>query len=159
MIILDVEASGLSEESYPIQVALLDSETGDSLMFYIKPTDDWIYWNEEAEEIHNITQKLLSDIGIDVDEAVTRITEFMVEKKESTMYCDAPDYDGFWLKRLFDAAFSVEVQFNMDHVVGICEYKEEAEQILEIMAQQNRPHDALDDCKLIWAAVKEIMYS
>jgi hypothetical protein len=158
MIILDIEASGLSEESYPIQLALLDSDTGDSLMFYIKPAEDWIHWDETAQDIHNITKHLLDNVGIDVDDAVKRIIEFMTDKGENTMYCDAPNYDGFWLSRLFDAAYPVEVHYRVDHVISICDSKEEADQILDIMSKQDRPHDALEDCELIWDAVKEVMY-
>ena len=158
MIILDVEASGLHDESYPIQVALYDSESGDSESFYIKPAESWVYWDEEAQTIHNIPRKLLDDVGISLDESVKRICDFMAQKNETVMYCDAPDFDGFWLNRLFTEVDYGDANLSIDNVLSICDHKEEIDQIIDIMRKQNRPHDALDDCKMIWEAVREVMF-
>lgn len=156
MIIFDIEASGLSGDSYPIQIALYDPERNETLVEYIRPHDTWTYWDDVAEDIHKIPLQLLYDVGKPIDEVVTNIIEFMKQSNTHQLYCDAPDFDGFWLSRLYDAStvdgntWPVEVL----HVLNLCQYEEEARHLIHIMQDQDRPHDALEDCKMIWDAVK-----
>ncbi|MEH6628750.1 MAG: hypothetical protein V7739_20100 [Motiliproteus sp.] len=55
MIIVDIEASGLSPDSYPIEIAWVDTRTDACDAFLINPETaccDWDYWNYDAEKIH-----------------------------------------------------------------------------------------------------------
>lgn len=98
---IDVEASGLKQpESYPIEVGWADS-LGNSESFLIRPLPHWTYWDEAAEELHSITREQLWEEGIPVDEAAWRLDAMLGVE---SVYCDALDYDGFWLGQLFRAA-------------------------------------------------------
>lgn len=97
----DVEASGLKRpESYPIEVGWADS-LGNSESFLIRPLPHWTYWDEAAEKLHGISREQLWEEGIPVDEAAWRLDAMLGVE---TAYCDALDYDGFWLGQLFRAA-------------------------------------------------------
>lgn len=156
MIILDVEASGLHEDSYPIQIAWINTDTDEEDSFYIKPEEDWTYWDINAEDIHNIPRKLLDDVGLPVDLAVKRLITGV--GKDVDIFTDAPDFDGFWLGRLFNSVLmDPEVKIRLHTVYEVCKYQEDFYALQEIMHNQERPHDALEDCRMIWDAVKQII--
>ncbi len=58
-------------------------------------------WDKRAERLHGITPKMLSDMGLGAAAACDRVSAAL---DGATVYSDAPDWDGFWLMRLFDAA-------------------------------------------------------
>lgn len=98
---IDVEASGLKRpESYPIEVGWADT-LGNSASFLIRPLPHWTYWDEAAEALHGISHEQLWEEGIPVDEAAWRLDAMLGVE---SVYCDALDYDGFWLGQLFRAA-------------------------------------------------------
>lgn len=103
MIILDVEASGLGDDSYPIEVAWqhrLNPSLFDS--FLIKPAPPWQHWDAYAEEqIHHISRDMLASDGIAVVEAATRLNASL---RGQTVYTDAPSYDRRWIATLFRTA-------------------------------------------------------
>ncbi len=59
------------------------------------------HWDPKAERLHGVTPKMLSDLGVDVAQACDRLSAAL---EGCSVYSDAPDWDGFWLMRLFDAA-------------------------------------------------------
>lgn len=59
------------------------------------------YWDPKAERLHGISPKMLSDHGINPATACDRISAAL---DRCAVYSDAPDWDGFWLMRLFEAA-------------------------------------------------------
>lgn len=103
MIVLDIEASGLALESFPIEIAWQnrnDSNIYDC--FLIKPAADWTYWDQYAQEsIHGISRELLELEGISVLEAANRLNTAL---NGNTVYTDAPEYDRGWLAKLFSKA-------------------------------------------------------
>lgn len=103
MIIFDVEASGLSTESYPIEIAWQGSEKPDRFdSFLIKPATSWTYWDTYAEsDIHHISREMLDIDGILIEEACNRLNTNLSGK---TIYSDAIDYDQLWVKQLFVCA-------------------------------------------------------
>lgn len=124
MIILDIEASGLAPQSYPIEIAwqhrfnptLFDS-------FLIKPADRWVFWDQYAEDhIHHISRLLLEAKGISVFEAAERLNAALRDKQ---VYVDAPDYDRRWMAELFRAA-GVEKQFELQSVYSLVSPSKEA---------------------------------
>jgi len=152
MVILDIEASGLHDDSYPIQVAWLNPKTGEEDSFYITPEDEWTYWDENAEEIHKIPRERLYQEGIPADLAVRRILNKLGD--DIIVYSDAPEFDGFWLSRLFETVeLEPHVNVNVHGVHTLCETHAQLEAMITIMMHQKRSHDALDDCRKIWEAV------
>jgi hypothetical protein len=100
MIVLDVEASGLGERSYPIEIAWQDSTNKNSYdTFLIRPDKTWNYWDEIAESsVHNISRIELSIEGITISEASRRLNAALAGK---TVYSDASRLDQKWILTLF----------------------------------------------------------
>ncbi len=98
---IDLEASGLSARSWPIEVGWCFANGGVKAML-IKPAPEWSLddWSLEAEALHGISQKMLMDEGVEPKEACERLNSALAGK---IIYSDAPDWDGFWLYRLFQA--------------------------------------------------------
>ena len=55
---IDVEASGFGAGSYPIEVGLAMT-SGQMHCTLIRPEDNWLHWNVEAESLHGITRDIL----------------------------------------------------------------------------------------------------
>ncbi|SEP83751.1 hypothetical protein SAMN05421693_107102 [Ectothiorhodospira magna] len=96
---LDFEASSLSEQSYPVQVAWSDGE-GQVECWLIRPADDWRDWCEGAEEIHGITRESIEDEGQDIAWVCRRMNQALAGK---VVFTDGVHLDRFWLRRLFVA--------------------------------------------------------
>jgi hypothetical protein len=146
MIILDIEASGLNLESYPIEIAwqhrsnpkLLDS-------FFIRPAPEWTYWDQYAEDhIHHISRSTIQAEGIDVYAAATRLNDALGEYE---VYSDSPEYDGRWLGRLFRAA-QIEKRFRLLSVYSLIDPSKEVS-FQHRYAQSEIQHRALSDVKNI----------
>jgi hypothetical protein len=100
LVFLDFEASSLSNQSYPVEVAWV-FEDGCSRSFLIRPAPDWTDWSSEAEAIHGISREILEKEGV----AVSLIAEEMVETLSNhDLYASAPSWDGKWLSTLLRAA-------------------------------------------------------
>lgn len=101
LVFIDVEASGLHHGSYPIEVGWcgLDLQPNS---FLIKPAPDWTEreWSGQAERIHGIARSTCVRDGIDVWDAARRLNAALGDK---VILSDAPEFDGKWLLRLFDA--------------------------------------------------------
>ncbi|TAN58924.1 MAG: hypothetical protein EPN20_15730 [Magnetospirillum sp.] len=100
LLFVDVEASGLAPESYPIEVgwADLDGKTGSIL---IRPALGWTHWDSDAELMHCISRARLAEKGTDPTVAAKHVAEIF---KDRTLISDSPDYDGRWLAKLFGVA-------------------------------------------------------
>lgn len=108
-IFIDLESSGLSlNASYPIQVAFND-EQGNVECHFIRPLDEWTYWDRQAEETHRIRRDTLFEQGKDVRWIASRLNLRLAGKR---VYSDAVGYDRQWLDTLFDAA-SIERKFKL----------------------------------------------
>lgn len=69
----------------------------------IKPAEHWsdAAWDPDAEALHRLSRTKLDKKGL----APTKVCEAMnAALAGAAVYSDAPDWDGFWLYRLFDAA-------------------------------------------------------
>jgi len=98
---IDFEASSLTANSYPIEVAWTDS-AGEIETHLISPKEcaDWTDWNEESAWIHKIRHCQLLEDG----KTISWMCDFLTEKlANQTLYSDAPKHDTFWLYRLFEA--------------------------------------------------------
>lgn len=99
---VDVEASGLGPHSWPIEVGwAFASETPRSML--IKPADNWSMtaWEKAAESLHRLSPMQLLAEGHSPIETALVLNAALAE---ADVYSDAPDYDSFWLFRLYDAA-------------------------------------------------------
>lgn len=100
-IFFDVEASGLGDLSYPIEVGWV-SDSGACDSFLIKPCEAWrteMAWDVFAEQkIHHISQKELAEDGVDIITAATRLNESL---KGKLVLSDMLLLDAEWLKKLF----------------------------------------------------------
>jgi hypothetical protein len=152
MIILDCEASGLHPDSYPVEVAWYDFETGEQDSFLIKPADHWNYWDTNAEEIHGLNQGQLVTDGLSVFHATMRLRKALADK---AVYSDAPGYDDFWLQVLFEAC-DEDVPFPVKSVYDLVN-QDQLGQLSTLLMFAKRPHRALDDCKVIAGVVQEAM--
>ncbi|MFN0024089.1 MAG: hypothetical protein ACKVS5_09320 [Parvularculaceae bacterium] len=58
-------------------------------------------WDDKAARLHGITPRMLSDFGLDAAEGCKRLNAALSGR---IVYSDAPDWDAFWMQRLFRAA-------------------------------------------------------
>ena len=65
--IIDLEASGLASNSYPIEVGLALAP-GNRFCSLIKPVDEWEHWDQQAESVHGISRDILLKMGRPVTE-------------------------------------------------------------------------------------------
>lgn len=145
MYIIDVEASGLSDESYPIQIGW--QHRGDLARFgeiLIHPHPDWVYWDSSAEErIHHISrQELLS--GMDIVDACHLLNE---KFERSPVYSDCNSADGFWIERLFETAH-VEQRFEVGSIYDLIP-DEKLKSFRKKLMARDKPHTALADARII----------
>lgn len=99
---IDLEASGLGASSWPIEVGWCMAK-GAAEARLIKPAPDWPLdaWDDNAETLHGISIDELARRGDRVEDVCIRLNDAL---KGLRVYSDAPDWDGFWLFRLFSAA-------------------------------------------------------
>ncbi|MAB13277.1 hypothetical protein FHS78_001856 [Parvibaculum indicum] len=104
--VIDFEAAGM--ESYPIEFGWatvdIDAQEISVDSFLIRPTEDWLQnweWTSEAELLHGLRLRDLMDKGINVETAVQRIDERF---GDTPLYSDAPSFEKFWMKTLYEAA-------------------------------------------------------
>lgn len=142
LVCLDFEASGLGPRSYPIEVAWRDPATGAEDSFLISPdgVTGWGDWCEIAEGIHGIPRTRLLAEGLAPETACKRLNQALEGR---TLYCDALEFDLFWLRRLYDAA-GMRPLFRLEGLESRLE-GDRLERFLECIAGQKRRHRALDD--------------
>lgn len=98
---IDFEASSLRSESYPIEVAW-STPDGSIESHLVRPHWNWTDWDEYAErEIHHIQRATLEADGESPREVARRMNTVLAGQ---TVCADAPEFDGHWLARLFEAA-------------------------------------------------------
>lgn len=148
-IIVDVEASGLQPESYPIEIAWYDYETGEFDSFLVKPANYWTYWDPAAEAIHGIKQETLMADGISVFEASERLLKGLKGRK---IYSDAVHFDAMWIDALLEASGETTI-IPFGSVYELVPDRNYA-LLGEKLSLSDRPHRALDDCRIIADCVK-----
>lgn len=121
---LDMEASGLGASSWPIEAGwVFPGWPVRSVL--IKPSPRWPLeaWQKQAERLHGITLQQLLGEGLPVLEIALMLNAAL---GSAQVYSDAPDYDGYWLYRLFEAA-GVKANFQLldfaDLIAGITDLK------------------------------------
>ena len=113
-IVLDVEASGFGKGSYPIElgIALADRMIKSYL---IKPLDNWMHWDHQAESIHGIPRELLVKQGMDIKIVCLDLNEVL---EGMVVYSDGWGFDSSWLSLLFYSA-GMKMTFRLDTLARI----------------------------------------
>jgi hypothetical protein len=98
--IIDLEASGLASNSYPIEVGLALAP-GQRFCALIEPAEEWEHWDQQAESVHGISRDILLKKGRSVTEIATELNQLLSER---IVYSDAWGVDSTWVTTLFAAA-------------------------------------------------------
>lgn len=98
--IIDVEASGLGPNSYPIEVGLA-LEPDRRYCTLIRPADRWDHWDKQAESVHKISRKNLLEYGRCVTEVALKLNHLLGNK---IVFTDAWCVDSPWIIELYAAA-------------------------------------------------------
>jgi len=96
--ILDVEASGFGQGSYPLEIGLALPD-GTPHCFLVMPARDWQSWDAEAEKVHGISREVVESHGRPVEEIAWRLNGLLYGQ---TIYSDAWSFDMSWLGKLYD---------------------------------------------------------
>jgi hypothetical protein len=99
---IDFEASGLGARSWPVEVGWAFAQ-GDPCAYLIKPAETWPIeaWDKNAEALHGLSLDRLTLEGLTPDEVCAVLTKAL---EGCAVYSDAPDWDEYWMMRLFEAA-------------------------------------------------------
>ena len=104
VLFIDIEASGLSSASFPIEIGWVLDDEAEPKSFFVRPHATWDFdtgWSARSAALHGITPALLEAEGLSVDEACTRLDEVTHGR---LVVSDAPRHDDWWLGRLYAAA-------------------------------------------------------
>lgn len=102
--IVDFEASGLSEHSYPIEVgySLPDGTSNSMLINPLSASDKWSHWDQEVQHnIHKISRSMIEKQGMQVIDVCQHLNTILGQYE--LVLCDS-EWDLFWLGRLYHAA-------------------------------------------------------
>lgn len=96
--VLDVEASGFGQGSYPLEVGLVLPD-GTPHCFLVMPARGWSSWDPEAEKVHGISREVVENHGRPIEEIAWRLNGLLYGQ---IVYSDAWSFDMSWLGKLFD---------------------------------------------------------
>lgn len=105
--IIDIEASGFSADSYPIEIGIASRGGESRFCTLIRPSEDWQHWDKEAAAVHRIKRQTLYIFGRSPLE-VARLLNGQFANQ--TLYSDGWVVDKPWINRLFNAA-GIEMEF------------------------------------------------
>lgn len=109
--ILDIEASGFGNGSYPIEVGFIDS-SAKRFCSLIQPLQGWIHWCASAEQAHGIPRDLLLQNG-QCPRTVAQALNTQLQGK--VVFSDGWVVDHPWLMKLFFAV-NVEPTFQLSPI-------------------------------------------
>lgn len=100
-VVLDVEASGLGKRSFPIEVGVAYTATGEVRSWLIRPHPAWDgwEWSDEAEHLHGISRSLLDAEGLPAEDVAAALAEAV---QGHTVLSDSSLDDG-WVAKLYRA--------------------------------------------------------
>lgn len=153
VVFVDLEASGLGAESYPIEIAWKCPESGETDSFLINPdsVQGWSYWDDFAEELHGLDRQQLVAQGLSAKDACERLNARLSGRR---LISDALEFDSFWVRRLFEAV-GEKARFE---VVGL-DALLSAEQLIQyrfVARSQFRRHRAMQDVEDLIQAVAAV---
>ena len=152
---IDVEASGLGVGSYPIEVGVAMADTSMHCTL-IRPDDDWIHWDNQAEDLNGITREILLVNGKSILKVAMLLNEWL---DGQTVYSDAWGNDSCWLGLLFERA-SLQQRFKIDSVVSLLSQEQMAlwhSKKLEVTKKMDlKRHRASSDALILQKTLLEL---
>ena len=112
---LDIEASSLSMDSYPIEIAWSD-QNGKIESHLINPdtVDDWVDWDYNAQQLHGISRKLCGEQGVHPKFLCQRMNQTI--QPGETIYADGVPFDDWCIETLYSVGSSDGIAgFNVAH--------------------------------------------
>lgn len=150
--VVDIEASGLSPWSYPIEVGLFNGL--EQYQALICPEGDWQHWSYKAERMHGLSRAYLQQYGCSTYQVAEELNRLVGGR---TIFSDHEDWDGFWLQRLFASA-GVEQHFIVESLTGLLGSGSEREfpgLVSELRGRGKfKNHRALDDARVFHQAAQ-----
>jgi hypothetical protein len=153
---IDIEASGLHFDAYPIEVALLIDGTMHAWL--IAPEPGWVYWSEQAEALHGLSRGWLQTHGLPAREVARQLNRVLAET-DGVVYSDACAWDEDWLNTLFHTTGEIR-EF---HILPVDELfaPQQQQPFQDALAQlhqsgQFRRHRAAGDVAALHAAWQQI---
>lgn len=148
--IIDIEASGLHFDSYPIEVAVLVN--GKTKSWLIRPEPSWTYWCNTAESLHGISQAELASSGLPASQVAGELNSF-ISQTSGLIYSDAAQWDKDWINTLYHAAnepqlFHIQSLFDLLKPEQHSEFVENKVQLAS--SGKFRQHRAAEDVQLIF---------
>jgi hypothetical protein len=112
---LDIEASSLSMDSYPIEIAWSDpSGAIESHLINPYAVDEWIDWDYNAQQIHGISRKQCREQGVHPSYLCSRMNQVITQGE--ILYADGGAFDENWIDVLYSAGSSLgHAQFRVVH--------------------------------------------
>ncbi|MBF0420060.1 MAG: hypothetical protein HQL78_07830 [Magnetococcales bacterium] len=105
VLIVDLEASGLHDDSYPTEVGWINPIVdGEPTSFLIKPSERWLKtkWDKEAEKLTGITRELLINEGHSIHDVAINLKRIL--DSSEVILSDAPEWDRHWMQVLFNTS-------------------------------------------------------
>ena len=150
--IVDVEASGLHPDSYPIEIAVLVD--GRMHSWLIAPEPEWTYWDMTAKSLHGISRQELIDTGSDAGLVASELND-VLEGSDGLLYSDAAPWDFGWIRTLYRSVGSIE-SFHVLQIEDLLSESQRAafQEISETLAASGdyRHHRAEADVRMIHEA-------
>jgi len=113
---LDIEASSLSDASYPIEIAWSDDK-GNIESHLINPysIEEWTDWDFYAEhKIHGLSRLLCREIGVHPEKMCDLMSQSI--KAREPIYADGGEFDANWIDVLYGAGSTLGyAQFIVTH--------------------------------------------
>lgn len=119
LIFIDIEASSLAADSWPIEVGLawIANGTVETWSSLIRPDPDWDEdaWSDQSADVHGIARRELDAAPLSSDvahELIDRIAGRIVVS-------DAPAFDHFWAEQLTETiGMKLKMFADFDAIVG-----------------------------------------
>lgn len=156
---IDFEASSLSFDSYPIEIAWgSDIDQIESYLISPESIPAWTDWSEVSQEVHGIPPEELYTHGKHPEWVCQQVYHGLNNK---LVYSDAPPFDTDWLHKLFAAANLPLPQFVIKdiHEILIAEVACENSDTNEIIPLiEKRKKTARQKVKIQHRAASDVQY-
>lgn len=153
--IVDIEASGLSPNSYPIEVGLYNGQNAYHSL--IIPEESWCHWSLKAEAMHGISRKTLFEQGKPIAVVAKELNRLL---GTNVVYSDHEDWDNFWLKRLFSAV-NITPNFRVADINELLNNETMSIYVTTLdklsKRKDHQAHRALNDAHIIHGAISRAL--
>lgn len=104
IVFLDIEASGLGDNCFPIEVGFVAAHDLAGWSILIRPPSAWLKgkcWDARAEDLHRLSLEEIQRDGWPVLDVAAALNQALAGK---LVFCDEPDFDRHWLGMVYKAA-------------------------------------------------------